>query len=159
MKKIIKENKALIKEYPFLLPRNRWTGKVTEDYDYSWTELDAMPDGWRKAFGIKMCKEIKEALGDYIDKYRIMQIKEKYGGLRWYDSGAPRGVYDIISKYEKLSNYICILCGAPATKVSLGWISPFCDDCVVNNQRYEDIDNEMLKEIGDLANYVYRDME
>ena len=33
------------------MPRNRWTGEVPEDYDYSYTELDSMPDGWRKAFG------------------------------------------------------------------------------------------------------------
>lgn len=44
-------NQKLIERFPFLMPRNRWTGKVPEDYDYSYTELDSMPDGWRKAFG------------------------------------------------------------------------------------------------------------
>ncbi len=44
-------NQKLIERFPFLIPRNRWTGKVPEDYDYSYTELDSMPDGWRKAFG------------------------------------------------------------------------------------------------------------
>ena len=44
-------NKQLCEKYPFLLPRNRWTGLVHPDYDYSYTELDAMPTGWRKAFG------------------------------------------------------------------------------------------------------------
>lgn len=45
------------------------------------TELDAMPDGWRKAFGIQMCKEIKQELKkyNYLYKYRITQIKEKFG--------------------------------------------------------------------------------
>lgn len=38
-------NKKLIKEYPFLLPRNRWTGEVCSDYNYEYTELDAMPEG------------------------------------------------------------------------------------------------------------------
>jgi hypothetical protein len=47
----------------------------------SYTELDAMPDGWRKAFGIQMCKDLKKVLKqyNYLYKYRIMQIKEKYG--------------------------------------------------------------------------------
>ena len=36
------QNKKLIERYPFLMPRNRWTGKVPEDYDYSYTELDAI---------------------------------------------------------------------------------------------------------------------
>lgn len=47
----------------------------------TYTELDAMPKGWRKCFGIQMCKEIKASLkrSNYLYKYRIMQIKEKYG--------------------------------------------------------------------------------
>ena len=55
-------NKQLVEKYPFLLPRNRWTGNVPADYDYSYTELDAMPDGWRKAFGEQMGQEIAEEL-------------------------------------------------------------------------------------------------
>ena len=87
----IEENKKLIEKFPFLLPRNRFTDKVPKDYDYSYTELDDMPDGWRKAFGIQMCQEIRDDLiqFDYLDKYRIVQIKEKFGGLRWYDNGTP----------------------------------------------------------------------
>ena len=104
-------NKELIKRYPFLLPRNRWTGEIPEDYDYSYTELDAMPDGWRNAFGERMCQEIRNALieEDYLNEYRISQIKEKYGTLRWYDFGATRKVYDIISKYGYISGFICIV--------------------------------------------------
>ena len=32
-------NKLMIKEFPFLLPRNRWTGLTDDDYDYSYNEL------------------------------------------------------------------------------------------------------------------------
>ena len=53
-KKDIIRNKKLIKKYPWLIPRNRWTDKIPNDYDYSWTELDSMEDGWRKAFGEMM---------------------------------------------------------------------------------------------------------
>ena len=99
------ENKALIERFPFLMPHNRFTDKIPEDFDYHYTELDAMPDGWRIAFGEQMCQEIKDALIeiDYLEKYRITQIKEKYGMLRWYDFGASRKIYDIISKYEGIS--------------------------------------------------------
>ena len=47
-------NKELIERYPFLMPRNRWTGNIPEDFNYSYTELDALEDGWRKAFGERM---------------------------------------------------------------------------------------------------------
>ncbi len=140
-------NKALCEKYPFLIPSNRWSGKrVTEaadggywpgspehvpDYDYEYTELDSMPDGWRIAFGEQLCAELKDALvkANYLDKYRITQIKEKFGALRWYDNGNTKEGYDVLSKYEALSERTCIRCGKPATKITTGWISPFCDDC------------------------------
>lgn len=56
------ENKALIERFPFLLPRNRWTDEIPDDFNYDYTELDAMPNGWRIAFGEQMCEEIAEAL-------------------------------------------------------------------------------------------------
>ena len=120
-------NQKLIERFPFLIPRNRWTGKIPEDYDYSYTELDSMPDGWRKAFGEQMCEDIREELvrAEYLDQYRITQIKEKYGTLCWYDFGCTeRMLRDIIPKYERLSARTCIRCGNPATKASTGWISP-----------------------------------
>lgn len=138
-------NEELITRYPFLRIRNRWTGKLMEDIDG--TELDAMPEGWRKAFGEQMCEEIREELikHNYLYEYRIMQIKEKWGELRWYSGAAPREVYDIISKYEELSRRTCIRCGKPATLISKGWISPYCD-CVKENKFYNEDSYMPIKE-------------
>lgn len=133
-------NQKLIEKFPFLLPRNRGTDRVPENFDYSYTELDSMPDGWRKAFGVQMCEEIREELVrvNYLDKYRITQIKEKFGTLRWYDSGCTeRMLHEIIPKYEHLSAKTCIRCGNPATMVSTGWISPYCDACAGNIGQHE----------------------
>lgn len=101
----------------------------------TFTELDAMEPGWRKAFGIQMCKEIKAQLkkDHYLYQYRIAQIKEKFGYLHWYDEGSSREVQDIISKYEDISWNTCLVCGKPATKITSGWISPYCDDCFPKN--------------------------
>lgn len=125
------QNLELVQKFPFLLPRNRFTGEVVKDYDYEYTELDDMDDGWRYAFGEQMCQEIKDALVEEgcLDQYRIMQIKEKFGGLRWYDNGAPKKVDEIIAKYSALSEKTCVRCGEPATKESAGWISPYCNKC------------------------------
>lgn len=113
-----------------------WPGDPDEipEYNYEFTELDDMPDGWRDAFGIQMCEEIREALlaagGEKaLREYRITQIKEKYGSLRWYDMGSTKEILDIISKYAEMSKRICVRCGKPATQVSCGWISPWCDEC------------------------------
>ena len=147
------QNKALCDKYPFLIPRNVWSGmRITEaqnggfwpgdpeavpdpPYDYEYTALDDMPDGWRIAFGEQMCEEIKQELlragGEkFLNEYYPTQIKEKYGGLRWYDNGFTEEGFDIISKYEKLSERTCIVCGKPAKWITCGWIMPFCDDCI-----------------------------
>lgn len=125
------KNKKLCKRYPFLIQRD-WNDKPL---DYQFTYLDDMPDGWRKAFGTEMCEEIRRVLvkANYLNKYRVLQVKEKYGSLRWYDGCVPlsisRELQDVIDKYEEMSVRTCICCGRPATKISTGWISPFCDKC------------------------------
>ena len=136
-------NKELCEKYPWLIPTNRWTGEVVEDYDYDYTELDQMPDGWRIAFGDQMVEELNQELvkGGFVNDYRITQIKEKYGGLRWYDNGNTKEGYNIINKYESLSRRTCICCGKPAKYITLGWISPFCEDCIKDiNDRYETVE-------------------
>lgn len=127
----IEHNKYLVERYPFLLPRNLWTGEVVRDYDYSYTELDAMPTGWRKAFGEQMCEELRDALisTNYLDEYRVAQIKEKNGVLRWYDFCHTERMRSIIQKYEERSKCSCIICGAAATMLSTGWHAPYCDAC------------------------------
>ena len=125
-------NKKLYKRYPFLAIRN-W--RTDEPIGYEFTYLDDMPDGWRKAFGKDMCEEIRRVLikANYLNKYRVVQVKEKYGSLRWYDGCAPSSIFhelqDVINKYEEISERTCIRCGRPATRISLGWISPWCDEC------------------------------
>lgn len=104
-----------------------------------YTELDAMPRGWRKCFGIQMCKEVKKALLEdgrkTLKRYRIDQIKEKFGGLRWYDTGGNRQVQKVIAKYEYISYRTCIECGRPAEYVTNGWIEPYCERCIPENKK------------------------
>ena len=136
-------NRELCEKYPWLIPTNRWTGEIVEDYDYDYTELDSMPEGWRIAFGDQMVEELNQELvkGGFVNDYRITQIKEKYGGLRWYDNGNTKEGYNIINKYESLSQRTCICCGKPAKYITLGWISPFCEDCIKDiNDRYETVE-------------------
>ena len=127
-------NWILCGKYPFLIPRYDWSGEIIEDYDYTSTYLDDIPVGWKIAFGEMMCEEIKQELVrcNYLDKYMITQIKEKYGELRWYDNGTPVDckVPEIIDNYSMLSRNICIICGKPDVPITdNGWISPYCKKC------------------------------
>jgi hypothetical protein len=81
-----------------------------------------------------MCEEIKQELVrcNYLNEYRILQIKEKYGELRWYDNGTPIDckVPEIIDNYSMLSQNICIICGKPDVPMTHnGWSSPYCKKC------------------------------
>ena len=129
----IEENKKLIERYPFLRPQKVFFNELEDDYDYTTTFLDGMPQGWKKSFAIQMCEELREELikHNYLDEYRLIQVKEKFGGLRWYDCGFPieSKIDEIINKYEELSEKTCIVCGERATKLTKGWICPFCDKC------------------------------
>lgn len=130
----IEYNKSLIKKYPWLYPRSEWSGGRVENYDYTWTELDVMPNGWREAFGELLCEEIQEELEKYnfVDEYSIAQIKEKFGGLRWYDNGVPSEckIHEIIENYSVCSEYICIFCGELDVPCTDGWITPVCKNCI-----------------------------
>ena len=105
-----------------------------------YTELDAMPEGWRKAFGLDICKEIKEELKKHkgaLKKYRITQIKEKFGRLEWYDWWSTEKVYkEIKPKYRSLSMKTCINCGKSAEYISKVYVSPYCSDCAKTKENY-----------------------
>lgn len=122
MESTIEQNRDLCSRYPFLLIR---------EGDYRFTGLDDLPDGWRIAFGEQLCKELKAELehSGCLDQYHILQIKEKYGSLRWYDHGNTAAGHEIVRKYEEISERTCICCGKPATRITTGWISPYCDAC------------------------------
>lgn len=130
---IIEINKELVERYPFLLPRNVWTDNIIPDYNYEFTEYDNIATGWRIAFGKFLLEDLREALvkTNYLDEFRFTQIKEKYGSLRLYCNGAPEEVYDVLQKYEFISEYICIKCGSPQACVvdDYGWYLPLCKDC------------------------------
>ena len=132
----IEENKKLVEKFPWLWPSDwNWNPIPAEEYDYSWTVLDEFPIGWKIAFGEQMCEEIQTVLEKYgcVKDFHIDQLKEKFGGMRLYFSGLKEPCYEevqgIIDKYEDISFVTCCECGKPATKISRGWICPYCDDC------------------------------
>lgn len=123
----INDTKKLLERYPFL--------RVDDSDEFSW--WDDIPEGWRIAFGIPMMEELREQLikEGKLDTYHIRDVKEKWGSLRWYDSGSSDEVQDIINKYEYLSIKTCIVCGKPATEMTKGWIWPVCHACYQNFEK------------------------
>ena len=129
------QNRVFCKKYPFWRATNVWTNEY-EGYDYTW--YDDIPEGWRKAFGIQLSEEIKQAGETYLkahpdkawrDILQWEQIKEKYGTLRLYAS-AIKEIQDILLNYDEISTHYCINCGKPSKYVTSGWVSFICEDCL-----------------------------
>ena len=121
IEKIVSYNKSLIRKYQFLKLNNN---------DYMSTWADMLPTGWRLKFGESLFNELKETIKKYkLNKYEIVDIKEKFGTLRWYSFGGNEETENIIKKYEDVSQYVCQICGKPAEVVTLNWIGFYCKDC------------------------------
>jgi hypothetical protein len=50
----------------------------------------------------------------------VIQVKEKFGGLRFYVQNASEEIYDLISKAEQSSYGICEICGAAGGLMKAG---------------------------------------
>lgn len=138
-KQLKMRNNKLVQNYPFLLPRNVWTGKVVKGYDYTWTEYDCLGKGWKAGFGKFLLEDLRKAClkTNFLDKLQFSQIKEKYGRLCLYNFGAPQEVHDVIHKYEFISQYSCYYCGSPEATIvdDYGWYLPVCKCCWEKNNK------------------------
>ena len=74
---------------------------------------------------------------------RIDQIKEKFGGLRFYYSGGDDEISGMVRMAESLSYKICEYCG---TTINVGrtqgWICVVCKDCYDKNERIKTLNWE-----------------
>jgi hypothetical protein len=60
----------------------------------------------------------------------IAQVKEKFGGLRFYINGGTDEIYSLIEKAEQESLTICEECGTKENVTTKGhWIITLCDKC------------------------------
>jgi hypothetical protein len=55
------------------------------------------------------------------------QVKEKFGGLRFYTNGYTDVIGGMISMAESMSHRTCEECGSPGRSNNYGWISTLCD--------------------------------
>lgn len=56
----------------------------------------------------------------------VEQIKEKFGGLRFYYQGGDDFIHGAVWLAESLSVITCEECGAPAERRNTGWIKSLC---------------------------------
>ena len=88
-------------------------------------------DGWYDLI-YNLCEKIQKHCDEKGVQVEAVQVKEKFGSLRFYVSHADDVVYDLISKAEERSYRICQKCGSNenVTSTDSGWIGYYCKDCI-----------------------------
>ena len=97
-------------------------------------------DGWFDLIH-NLCRDINAFYNGKIpEQFYVQQVKEKFGGLRFYVSCAPEEVFNMIHAAEGHSYSICENCGKehqPSEgeytsfyRDALPWIVTLCDECL-----------------------------
>ena len=89
-------------------------------------------DGWFQLIW-DLCEKLK-ASG--FDK-RVQQVKEKFGGLRFYVESATNEQWDIIRDAEILSYQTCEYCGEEGEIRNTSWMRTLCDKCFEESEKNE----------------------
>jgi hypothetical protein len=114
-------------------------------------------DGW-----YALLDELMGSITNYIkrnspDKHnpivvKATQIKEKFGGLRFYIYGGDNHIDGMISFAENMSYRICETCGTTVgVGQTKGWIYTICWDCLQKDERaqsmqWQSVDSEKKDE-------------
>lgn len=92
--------------------------------------------GWYPLI-FEMLDEIQAVIDkEGISDFEVLEIKEKYGGLRVYVTHFIDEVADIIDAYEKKSLHVCELCGMKGrARWIKGWLTTVCDACYTESKK------------------------
>ena len=91
----------------------------------------AVSEGWWPILQA-LCANIQHYLnwknreGEVVPQVVVTQIKEKFGGLRFYYDGGDDRVQGMVSMAESWADKSCEECGAPGTSGGQGWIRTLC---------------------------------
>jgi hypothetical protein len=92
-------------------------------------------DGWYDLLdhlcaNLQFNTDVNNYVSNGIERYPqvvAMQVKEKFGGLRFYVESATDAQYAVISFAEALSYHMCDVCGAKGKPNREGWIKTRCE--------------------------------
>lgn len=69
----------------------------------------------------------KYSRGDGCEQVVVEQIKEKFGGLRFYYQGGDDQIHGMVRMAEAWASVACEECGGIGTRRSGGWVRTLCD--------------------------------
>jgi hypothetical protein len=81
------------------------------------------------------CAKLNKPIPEVAAQVVVAQIKEKFGGLRFYYDGGDDYIRGLVSMAESWADHSCETCGGPGKKRSGGWIKTLCDEHDEERQR------------------------
>jgi hypothetical protein len=107
---------------------------LTSEYRQAQSRYDDIKDklgqpNWRKDIVTQeMIDNAKAKMDEEASKVPVaVQVKEKFGGLRFYVHAATDKHYNYINFAESMSYRTCEQCGAPGKTYTDGWHTTLCD--------------------------------
>lgn len=115
----------------FSLEHNR----MVEAVNRGDTELfNAQYKGYKQESKEKILRDIQEGrinlredIEDEFPQVEVVQVKEKFGTLRFYTDVGDSYIYGAIAMAESMSAVTCETCGAPGKLFTYGWWHVACD--------------------------------
>ena len=114
----------------------------------------AVSKGWWPILE-KLCANIQHHIDwknretEVIPQVVVEQIKEKFGGLRFYYQGGDEYIHGMVTMAESWADSACEECGAIGTRRSGGWIRTLCDAHEAEHQkRLAEREEEYAKQNG-----------
>ena len=86
----------------------------------------SVDDGWYKLID-QLCTQIQEIVDEKnLPQVKAVQVKEKFGGLRFYTNHTNEEIRLLIREAENASYRTCEVCGKNGTPSNKGWIRTLC---------------------------------
>ena len=126
-------------------------GLLTSEYRHAESRYESIKDkvnqpqweGSKKIVTQEMIDEAKAKLDEETLRVPVaVQVKEKFGGLRFYVQAATDKHYSYISFAESMSYRTCEECGAPGKTYTDGWHMTLCDIHAAMNGKEEEYEYE-----------------
>lgn len=100
---------------------------VLERFAAGWGAYVDCGEGWWPIIA-----QLDRDIAAVAPNYEVHQIKEKFGGLRFYygvgDAGFDPRIDELVDAAERVAARTCEFCGAPGRARGKGWIKTVCDE-------------------------------
>lgn len=87
--------------------------------------------------------EIEQRITERVEWVRIDQIKEKFGGLRFYYQGGDQQIHGLVRMAELWAGSTCETCGDRGSRRQGGWVRTLCD---IHEAEYQEKSKNMKDE-------------